>query len=42
MLMSEGTVAEEVNIATIIPVHKSNAKDEISNFIDLYHCYPEL
>ena len=30
--MSEGTVPDEVKIAKIIPVHKSDAKDEISNY----------
>ena len=32
MLMSEGMVPDELKIAKIIPVHKSNAKDEISNY----------
>ena len=38
MSMSEGIVPDELKIAKIIPVHKSNAKYDISN-TDLYHCY---
>ena len=32
MSMSEGIAPDELKIAKIIPVHKSNAKDEISNY----------
>ena len=32
MSMSEGIVPDELKIAKIIPVHKSNAKDDISNY----------
>ena len=32
MSMAEGIVPYELNIAKIIPVHKSNAKYEISNY----------
>ena len=32
MSMSEGIVSDELKIAKIIPVHKSNAKDDISNY----------
>ena len=32
MSMSEGIVPDELKIANIIPVHKSNAKDDISNY----------
>ena len=30
--MSEGIVPDKFKIAKIIPVHKSNAKDDISNY----------
>ena len=32
MSMSEGIVPDELKIAKIIPVHKSKAKDDISNY----------
>ena len=32
MSMCEGIVPDELKIAKIIPVHKSNAKDDISNY----------
>ena len=32
MSMSEGIVPDDLKIAKIIPVHKSNAKDDISNY----------
>ena len=32
MLMSEGIVPDELEIAKIIPVHKSNTKDDNSNY----------
>ena len=32
MSMSEGIIPDELKVAKIIPVHKSNAKDDISNY----------
>ena len=32
MAMSEETVPDSLKIAKIIPVHKSNSKDDISNY----------
>ena len=32
MSMSEGIVPDELKISTIVPVHKSRAKDDISNY----------
>ena len=42
LAMSEGLVPDELKNATfLLPVHKSNTKDEISNYRP-HHCYPQF